>query len=305
MKFPFTKMARLLYLITLGATGSAGAQAPSSAAGLTYRSISQVLSMDFPDKTFRVVDLRADGTYVDRMELSQFLNFEQFSYQPLVNGTYAYAVLSATQAALTLSSAGYSPQTHILTFAEPADGTLGAIVPGIGPVMEYGVFSVSPTVAVGASAGLRNVSTLISLTPGNSTTVGFIVGGTQLKEYVIRCIGPTLANFGVPNCAADPTYTLDLPLLNGGVGASSEQLQLPGEQPILDEPRPAVGWSATPAAAATIGGESARGGAFPLGTGSNDKADVILLSPGPYTLSVTPSTAAEAGTQLIEVYEVP
>ena len=248
------KMALLLLLMGVSVIGSVRAQAPSSQAGLTYRSVSQALSMDFPDHMLRVVDLKSDGTYVGRLELSQVFNFQQLSYQPLVNGTYTYSVLSATQASLTLAPAGAGPQSHILTFTDSSDGTLGGITsPPVSALVEWGAFSLSPT----AAAGLRNVSTLVSLLPGNSTTVGFIVGGTQLKEYVIRCIGPTLGNFGVPNCAADPSYTLYW-------GPNfTEEFQLPGEQPILDEPRPAVGWSAT-AAAATIAGEGAKVGAFPL-----------------------------------------
>jgi hypothetical protein len=37
---------------------------------------------------------------------------------------------------------------------------------------------------------------------------GFIVQGTTLKKVVIRALGPTLTNFGVPNVLANPALEL-------------------------------------------------------------------------------------------------
>ena len=39
-------------------------------------------------------------------------------------------------------------------------------------------------------------------------------------------------------------------------------------------------------------------------TGSNDKAEVILLNPGAYTITVSPTDPTGEGAELIEVYEV-
>lgn len=41
-----------------------------------------------------------------------------------------------------------------------------------------------------------------------------------------------------------------------------------------------------------------------LTQGSTDTADVYLLAPGNYTITVNPTNASQAGNVLVEVYEV-
>ena len=114
---------------------------------------------------------------------------------------------------------------------------------------------------------------------------GFVIGGTALwREILVRAVGPSLAQFGINNYAANPMYVLN--------GAYS----LPGEN--------GQGWSATPGSSATITVESSRAGAFPLAQGSNDKADIFLLAPGAYTITVNPTDPSGVGAELVEVYEV-
>jgi hypothetical protein len=115
---------------------------------------------------------------------------------------------------------------------------------------------------------------------------------------LIRAVGPTLSIFGINNFSANPVYAV-----NAGIPA---WYRFPGEQygGGLGSAPPAVGWSATTGASSTVTSEGARVGAFSLVQGSNDKADVVLLYPGAYTITVNPVDSSSEGYELIEVYEV-
>ena len=110
------------------------------------------------------------------------------------------------------------------------------------------------------------------------------------REILVRAVGPSLAQFGINNYAANPVY-----LLNSNFGVPGENT--PGQNP-------GTGWSETAASMATIAAENTRAGAFPLIQGSNDKADIFLLAPGAYTITVNPTDPTQVGAELIEVYEV-
>ena len=56
---------------------------------------------------------------------------------------------------------------------------------------------------------LGNISTRLSVGTGNNVLIGgFIVTGTHAKEVILRAIGPSLSNFGLPDALADPTLEL-------------------------------------------------------------------------------------------------
>jgi len=56
---------------------------------------------------------------------------------------------------------------------------------------------------------LANISTRMQVQTGANVMIGgFIVSGMEPKKVVIRALGPTLANFGVPNVLANPTIEL-------------------------------------------------------------------------------------------------
>src|SRR5438045_1967126 len=59
-----------------------------------------------------------------------------------------------------------------------------------------------------SSAPLANVSVRSTLASGQSTTVGFVVGGTMPRRVLVRAIGPGLAAFGVTNGLSNPSFTL-------------------------------------------------------------------------------------------------
>ena len=56
---------------------------------------------------------------------------------------------------------------------------------------------------------LANISTRMQVQTGANVMIGgFIVSGMEPKKVVIRALGPTLANFGVPSVLANPTIEL-------------------------------------------------------------------------------------------------
>src|SRR5205823_11661078 len=57
-----------------------------------------------------------------------------------------------------------------------------------------------------------NLSTRMFVQTGDNVGIGgFIITGTEPKQVLLRGIGPSLANFGVPNPLADPVMELHGP----------------------------------------------------------------------------------------------
>lgn len=58
-------------------------------------------------------------------------------------------------------------------------------------------------------AQLGNISTRLSVGTGDNVLIGgFIINGTQPKKVIVRAIGPSLSQYGVPGVLADPTLEL-------------------------------------------------------------------------------------------------
>jgi formylglycine-generating enzyme required for sulfatase activity len=134
-------------------------------------------------------------------------------------------------------------------------------------------------IACRAAPGLANLSTrAVAGTGAEVLTAGFVVGPGANKPFLIRAIGPTLAQHGLASPLADP----ELRLLDaaGAVIATNDDWQSQD--------------------AATMAGC----GAFPLPPGSKDAALVVSLAPGNYTAQALPANGAATGLGLIEIYEV-
>ncbi len=133
------------------------------------------------------------------------------------------------------------------------------------------------------SATLVNLSARAEIAPGGDALIpGFVVVGEGARTYLIRAIGPTLADFGVTSAMPDPQLTL----YRDGVLVSMND-----------------NWSDSGNAAQT---ETTAGnvGAFALDPDSADAALTIALVPGAYTVHVT-GVDGSSGTVLVEVYAVP
>ncbi len=113
-------------------------------------------------------------------------------------------------------------------------------------------------------------------TGGDVLIAGFTIAGTGPKTILIRAVGPTLAQFGVPGTLVDPKLEV-----YSGPTKINENDNWPG--------------SLAPTFASV--------GAFALADGSKDAALVITLQPGGYTVHVK---GADGGTGdgMVEIYEV-
>jgi hypothetical protein len=135
-----------------------------------------------------------------------------------------------------------------------------------------------------ASDRLVNLSARAFVGPGAGLGIaGFVVRGEQPGRYLIRGVGPALAQFGLTGALADPVLTLTTS--DGTLLATNR------------------GWSAN-AHAADLAIAATQLGAFPLATASRDAALLVTLAPGAYTAQLTGATDT-GGLALLEVYEVP
>ncbi len=122
-------------------------------------------------------------------------------------------------------------------------------------------------------------------TVGTETEVmipGFVIDGVAARAVLIRGVGPTLADFEVPDTLENPL----LVLFQGSVTINAN-----------DDWQDAPNVGEIEAAAAMVG-------AFPLSDGSTDAAILTVLPPGRYT-AVVEDEGGKVGTALVEVYLVP
>jgi Matrixin len=135
----------------------------------------------------------------------------------------------------------------------------------------------TPTPGPGSPSHLANISTRMQVGVGEDVLIGgFIIQGTQPKKLILRAIGPSLADSGVPNALADPV--LELHDASGAAIANNDD------------------WS--------VGSQS--GEVFATGlapTDPSESAIVITLSPGSYT-AVMKGYQNGQGVGLVEAYEL-
>jgi hypothetical protein len=86
-------------------------------------------------------------------------------------------------------------------------------------------------VSQAADANLANISTRAFVGTGSDVLIGgFILGGgTANTNILIRGLGPSLCNLGIPNCLADPI--LELHDSNGGLLGPNGNCSLPPPDP--------------------------------------------------------------------------
>jgi outer membrane protein assembly factor BamB len=133
---------------------------------------------------------------------------------------------------------------------------------------------------------LLNLATRGFVGTGDSVLIaGFFVAGEAPKMFLVRGVGPRLADFGLGSAAlADPVL----------------RLRTAGVAPALIATNDA--WSASPDANG-IAAAAAAVGAFELFPGSRDAALIVQLPPGGYTAELA-GINGSTGIGLVEVYEV-
>jgi hypothetical protein len=135
----------------------------------------------------------------------------------------------------------------------------------------------------GQPCKLVNISSRGFVGTGDNVAIpGFIVAGNKAKQLLVRGVGPTLGNYGVPGTIVDPKITLyDA---NQAIVAENDN------------------WT-TYADQAALTAASAQVFAFALNAGSKDAAMLVTVPPGTYT-AVVSGLNDGTGVALVEVYEV-
>jgi hypothetical protein len=109
-----------------------------------------------------------------------------------------------------IRDSGYAPDDprESAIIADLPPGNYTAIVRGVNATTGVALVE-ADDLAVGTNSILANISTRAFVqTDDNVMIGGFIVGGTQSKRVIVRAIGPSLTQYGVPNALADPTLEL-------------------------------------------------------------------------------------------------
>ncbi|MDP3070475.1 MAG: endo-1,4-beta-xylanase [Opitutaceae bacterium] len=136
---------------------------------------------------------------------------------------------------------------------------------------------------VGAEAArFTNLSTRAFVGTGAAVAIpGLVVTGPTARTFLIRGIGPGLADFGVAGTLARPS----LVLMHGSASVHANDR-----------------WETAPDPSA-ISAAGARTGAFALKPGNADAALLVTLEPGAYTVLISGANGG-TGNCLVEIYEV-
>jgi hypothetical protein len=170
-----------------------------------------------------------------------------------------------------------SRESAILATLNPGSYTvvLRSFDNGDGKLTGTGLIELYDLHTTGGRAG--NISTRGPVTTGNHLLIGgFIVGGSQTKDVVVRAIGPSLASAGITGALSDPM--VELRNASGALIASNDN------------------WQSGPNAA-QIQSE----GLAP--TQPAESALQATLSPGNYTAIVSGANGA-TGVGLVEIYDL-
>ncbi len=185
------------------------------------------------------------------------------TYQWFKDGT---AIPGGTSASLTLPLVTLADEGN---YTARVTNLLGSVTSG--PI----ALTTRPSIS-----RLINVATRALVGEGDAALIaGFVVGGTEPKEILIRGAGPALTTFSVTNALADP------------------KIQLYQGTLLLAENDD---WSFTEA---TI---HQAAGAFQFTAGSKDASLVRTLAPGSYTVHLNRASQSPtgAGVGLVEVFEL-
>ncbi len=129
---------------------------------------------------------------------------------------------------------------------------------------------------------IRQFSNRARVDGSNSATVGFVVTGDTADSFLIRAIGPTLADaFAVTPALSNPK----LDIYRSGVLLASN-----------------TNWITSNTSEIALAG--AQSGAFPLRATLADSAIRLALSPGAYTAVMSSANGATSGVGLLEVYDL-
>ena len=219
---------------------------------------------------YRIVEFGADGRWSD---LAVFDDIRP-AFIPVPrsrsSGSYAYRIISGVEAEVTMlvDNGPASPQgpSRTLEFSDAMGGTL-SLPAGIGSSFRF--------TAGQSEAPLVNQSSRAIVTSASPLRSGFVL--REASYVLIRAIGPSLAQFGIPQPARNPSLVV-----------SRGELVMAVSDDWNDEQ-------------AAVGRVSQMVGAFPLTPQSRDAALLVHLSAGVYVASAFTETG-DSGEVLLELY---
>jgi hypothetical protein len=139
-----------------------------------------------------------------------------------------------------------------------------------------------------STSDLTNISTRGRVETGANVMIGgFIIEGDTPKTVLVRAVGPSLTDFGVPGVLANPTLTL-----------------FSGQTPIAENDDWQVSLPRCQTSGHTCGDAAAIAATGSAPSHPLEAALLITLPPGPYTAIVS-GVGGTTGVGLVEVFEVP
>jgi hypothetical protein len=214
------------------------------------------------------------------------------SLASVFSGVGAFAFPAGSADAAFVQNVAPGAYTCILT-------PTSASTPGTGMVELYDAdaATVPPLLPGPPTNRLVNISSLATVQGGNVLIAGFVFTGATSGEFLIRGVGPTLANFGVSGVLAQPTITL--------YDSSSNVIATNTGWGNAIQGAPSGATESTVAATEQLATANimASVGAFALPAGSADCAIVVTLPTGQYTAILSGINGA-TGVGLVEIYEI-
>lgn len=207
-----------------------------------------------------------------------------------LNGLYVYGDYNGNFIWTLNYSGSGTPSVNYLASLPMRQGSLGGLSSfGQDANGELYMLTIGPTASIYTFAPAGTGGYLVNLSArgmsGNSMQIldaGFILTGSGSKSFLVRGVGPALAQFGVADCLTDTD--LQLESSSGSPLASDQHWCAGGEESEIE------------AAESTSG-------AFALPQNSFDSALVASVSAGQYSAIVTPGTSGPA-VGLAEIYDL-
>lgn len=192
------------------------------------------------------------------------------------NGDAANIIAASTQVGAFALEAGSADSAVIATVSPGPYTAQVAPIDGEGGNVLVEVYDVTS-----GSGYMVNQSARGEIRPDQEVLIaGFAVSGSATRRALIRCVGPTLGDFGVPAPVSDSTLSV----------FNANQVEISSNDNWSDNSNAAE----IAAAAQTLG-------AFALPEGSLDSAVLLDLAPGSYTVHAR-GVGGATGTVLLEVY---
>lgn len=286
------------------------ASAPDSVSGMVLRDSGGIASLRIAwEHTIVFTD---DGRYTFvKSSAASTLNGNWAISSPPEDGSYRYTKTSPSTGEVTFSDrnvnrAYWGPVTETLPSEAPSRLTLdfaatsklggdlgGEFVHSIGG---RGTFSLT-RISLLNREPLPNISLRGIASSDRPLIVGFVLRG-DARDVLIRVVGPSLRNFGIPQVWENPRFDI----YRGGstvpIGGS------PG--PRRDAIAYYDDWSSDSTATVGLRRLFTHAGAFPLESGSKDAVGVTpRMVAGSYTVVCTPLSPDAGGEALVEVYVLP